>query len=184
MTIWPTRSLDFFWVIDHPLDIWSNYQTIRFLPSCWSAAASVVSTAGQSSQNGRAPGSESWKLNMEMKIDQTWNLPQSLLITEITTMIMVIAILMPTVESRSHWTIAMQVSRSPFKISENLRRLFTHLTTDGLTWRNRHHHHQCTCKGSPQWASGFSWWTWGKPYKAQLQLHCTLSVSQTCAPLT
>ena len=43
-------------------------------------------------------------------------------------MMMVIALLMPTVESKSHWTIAMQVSRSPFKISENLRRLFTHLT--------------------------------------------------------
>ena len=74
---------------------------------------------------------------------------------EITTMIMVIAILMLTVESRSHWTIAMQVSRSPFKISENLRRLFTHLTTDGFTWPNRLLH-QFTCKGSPQWASGFS----------------------------
>ena len=35
---------------------------------------------------------------------------------------------MPTAESRSHWTIAMQVRRSPFKISENLSRLFTHLT--------------------------------------------------------
>ena len=35
--------------------------------------------------------------------------------------------LMPTAESRSHWTIAMQVRRSPFKISENLSRLFTHL---------------------------------------------------------
>ena len=34
---------------------------------------------------------------------------------------------MPTIESRSHWTIAMQVRRSPFKISENLSRLFTHL---------------------------------------------------------
>ena len=36
-------------------------------------------------------------------------------------------ILMPTVESRSHWTIAMQVSRSPFRINENLSKLFTHL---------------------------------------------------------
>ena len=35
--------------------------------------------------------------------------------------------LMPTAESRSHCTIAMQVRRSPFKISENLSRLFTHL---------------------------------------------------------
>ena len=74
---------------------------------------------------------------------------------EITTIIMVIAILMPTVESRSHWTIAMQVSRSPFKISENLRRLFTHLTSDGLIWPTRQHH-KLTYKGSPQWASGFS----------------------------
>ena len=32
-----------------------------------------------------------------------------------------------TVESRSHWTIAIQVSRSPFKIRENFSRLFTHL---------------------------------------------------------
>ena len=33
----------------------------------------------------------------------------------------------PTVVSRSHWTIAIQVSRSPFKIRENFSRLFTHL---------------------------------------------------------
>ena len=42
-------------------------------------------------------------------------------------MMIVMVILMPTVESRSHWTIAMQVRRSPFRISENLSKLFTHL---------------------------------------------------------
>ena len=41
-----------------------------------------------------------------------------------------------------------------------------------------------TWKGFLQSVSASSWWTWGRPCKARWRLHCTLSVSRICAPLT
>ena len=120
LQIWPEFKFLQIWSMFNFLQIWSEFKFLqiwsmfKFLLSYWSAAASVGPKAGRSSRNVLEPASENM-VGMNIKCEEYWSI------------FLVIVILAPTVASRSHWTIAMQVSRSPFKMRENLRRLLTHL---------------------------------------------------------